>query len=63
MARRAAQSRQADRRTTARRLDDVIIRLSDVEEVARANRRELDLQFRRMAEMQAEIDRLKKRER
>jgi hypothetical protein len=60
---RAAQTRQAGRRATARRLDDVITRLSEIEDVARANRRELDLQFRRIAEMQAEIDRLKKRER
>jgi hypothetical protein len=28
--------------------------------MARANRRELELQFRRMADMQAEIDKLKK---
>jgi len=35
-------------------------RLSEVEELARANRRELDLQFRRIAAMQVEIDTLKK---
>jgi hypothetical protein len=28
--------------------------------MARANRRELELQFRRIADMQAEIDKLKK---
>lgn len=41
---------------------DVQQRLADVEELARANRRELELQFRRMAEMQVEIDALKKKQ-
>jgi hypothetical protein len=36
------------------------LRREEVEELARANRRELDLQFRRIAHMQIEIDRLKK---
>jgi hypothetical protein len=33
-------------------------RLAEAEDMARANRRELELQFRRMAEMQVQIDRL-----
>jgi hypothetical protein len=33
----------------------------EVEEMARANRRELELQFRRIADMQVEIDRLSRR--
>jgi hypothetical protein len=40
---------------------DWVRRVQDVEELARANHRELELQFRRMADMQAEIDALKKR--
>jgi len=52
----------ADRRNRLRRDADMQQRLSDVEELARANRRELDLQFSRMAEMQVEIDKLKKRQ-
>jgi hypothetical protein len=35
-------------------------RLADVEDLARANRRELELQFRRIADMQVEIDKLMK---
>ena len=49
-----------DRRTGLRREQDIMRRLADVEELARANRRELELQFRRMATMQVEIDKLKK---
>jgi hypothetical protein len=41
--------------------DELKRRLSDVEELAHANRRELDLQFKRIADMQAQIDRLEKR--
>jgi len=50
-----------DRRRATRREADVLRRLTEVEELARANRRELELQFRRMAAMQVEIDALKKR--
>lgn len=50
-----------DRRTVLRREQDMIRRLAEVEELARANRRELELQFRRIADMQVEIDRLSKR--
>ena len=39
-------------------LDRLIHRLDDLETLTRANRRSLDLQFRRMADMQVEIDRL-----
>jgi hypothetical protein len=49
-----------DRRTALRREQDLIRRLADVEELARANRRELELQFRRIADMQVEIDKLMK---
>jgi hypothetical protein len=49
-----------DRRTALRREQDLIRRLAEVEELARANRRELDLQFRRIADMQVEIDKLMK---
>jgi hypothetical protein len=52
----------ADRRNRLRRDADMQRRLSDVEELARANRRELDLQFSRMAEIQVELDKLKKRQ-
>jgi hypothetical protein len=48
-------------RAELRRADDVQRRLTEVEEMARANRRELELQFRRIADMQMEIDALKKR--
>jgi uncharacterized small protein (DUF1192 family) len=49
------------RQTGGRLRADVLSRLTEVEEMARANRRELELQFQRMAAMQGEIDRLKKR--
>jgi hypothetical protein len=49
------------RRATLRRDVDILQRLTELEDLARANRRELDLQFRRMADMQAQIDQLKKR--
>jgi hypothetical protein len=49
-----------ERRATLRRDADIQRRLLETEEMARANRRELELQFRRMADMQAEIDKLKK---
>jgi hypothetical protein len=39
-------------------IEDLARRLMEVEEMARANRRELELQFRRIADMQVEIDRL-----
>jgi hypothetical protein len=51
----------AERRGDLRRTEDLARRITEVEEVCRANRRELDLQFRRMADMQAEVDALKKR--
>ena len=50
-----------ERRAELRRDEDIVRRLSEVEEMARANRRELELQFRRIADMQAEIDQLMKR--
>jgi hypothetical protein len=46
---------------TDTQLEDVRRRLTDVEEMARANRRELELQFRRIAEMQVQIDSLLRR--
>lgn len=54
------QRRAGDRRRATRREEEIMRRVSDVEELARANRRELELQFRRIAEMQVEIDKLKK---
>jgi hypothetical protein len=42
-------------------IEDLARRLMEVEEMARANRRELELQFRRIADMQVEIDRLSRR--
>jgi len=51
----------AERRADVRRAEDVVRRLTEVGELARANRRELELQFRRIADMQAEIDKLRKR--
>jgi hypothetical protein len=51
-----------ERRIALRRQSDIARRLSEVEEIARSNRRELALQFRRMADMQVEIDKLKKRD-
>ena len=47
-----------ERRASLRREADVERRLGDVEDLAKANRRELDLQFRRMADLQAELDKL-----
>jgi hypothetical protein len=47
------------RRPVLRRDADMLRRLRDVEEMARANRRELELQFRRIADIQAELDRLR----
>jgi hypothetical protein len=54
----AKQPRVADRRTGSRRAEDLERRLAEVEHLARANRRELELQFQRMAHMQAELDML-----
>ena len=51
----------SERRSTLRREAVIKRRLADVEEMARANRRELELQFRRMADIQAELDKLKRR--
>jgi hypothetical protein len=48
----------ADRRTGSRRAEDLERRLAEVEHLTRANRRELELQFQRMAHMQAELDML-----
>jgi hypothetical protein len=57
---RAKKRTASNRRATLRRHhDDVLRRLEEVEELARANRRELELQFRRMAEMQVDLDKLK----
>jgi hypothetical protein len=42
---------------------EILWRLTEVEETARANRRELELQFRRMAEMQVQIDSLLRKKR
>ena len=53
-------SASAATRNQSRREVEMRKRLSEVEELARANRRELDLQFRRIAAMQVEIDTLKK---
>jgi hypothetical protein len=52
--------RLADRRNGTRRAADLERRLAETEALARANRRELDLQFQRMAQMQAELDVLMK---
>ena len=54
----ARQPRGADRRTGSRRAEDLERRLTEVEHLTRANRRELELQFQRMAHMQAELDML-----
>jgi hypothetical protein len=54
----AKQPRVADRRMGARRTEDLEQRLVEVENLARANRRELELQFQRMAHMQADLDML-----
>jgi hypothetical protein len=53
-------ARQGDRRHGSRRAEDLERRLAEVEDLARANRRELHLQFQRMAHMQADLDRLMK---
>ena len=50
--------RMGDRRKGSRRAEDLERRLAEVEDIARANRRELHLQFQRMAHMQADLDRL-----
>ena len=52
--------RVGDRRKGSRRAEDLERRLAEVEDIARANRRELHLQFQRMAHMQADLDRLMK---
>jgi hypothetical protein len=39
---------------------DTLRRLTEVEVLAARNRYDLDLQFRRIAEMQADLDKLKK---
>ena len=46
------------RKQTARgcRCDDLEARLRRVEELARSNRKELDVQFRRIADLQAVLD-------
>jgi hypothetical protein len=46
------------RKNTTRpcRCDELEARLQRVEELARSNRRELDIQFRRMADLQAAVD-------
>jgi hypothetical protein len=54
----AKQPRVTDRRKGARRTEDLERRLVEVENLARANRRELELQFQRMAHMQADLDML-----
>jgi hypothetical protein len=46
-------TRTTDRRQGARRTEDLERRLAEVEDIARANRRELHLQFQRIAHMQA----------
>ena len=52
-------SRSAER-AGSRGQTDLYARLAKVEEIARSNRRELDLQFQRIAQMQAALDRLLK---
>lgn len=49
------------RRSSVKPDAELLRRLTDVEEMARANRRELELQFQRMAQMQVELDKLKAR--
>ena len=46
------------RKQTARgcRCEDLEARLARVEELARSNRKELDIQFRRIADLQAALD-------
>jgi hypothetical protein len=55
----AKQPRRPPRRVRSRRDADILRRLTEVEDVARTNRRELELQFRRIADMQAELDKRK----
>lgn len=52
---------RASRRSPPPTRTDLLRRLADVEDMARVNRRELELQFQRMAQMQVEIDKLKQR--
>ena len=52
--------REAERRQETRRVADLERRLAETEELARSNRRELDLQFQRIAQMQADLDMLMK---
>ena len=58
---KAVRRSRPDRGAAVRRGREVLHRLTEVEALARANRRELELQFQRLAQMQVEIDRLKKR--
>ena len=53
------------RKKTSRpcRCDDLEARLERIEELARSNRRELDIQFRRLADLQAAFDSPSARER
>jgi len=53
-----AQRRSDDRRVALRRATDLERRLADIEHLARASQRELDLQFKRMAHIQADLDRV-----
>ena len=50
-----------DRRAKPRRVTDSEPRLRALEELGEANRRELALQFHRIAQMQVDIDRLQRR--
>jgi hypothetical protein len=52
--------RGSDRRNTLRRTADLERRLAEMEEHVRASRRELDLQFQRMAQIQVDLDLLMK---
>ena len=57
----AERRRASDRRGAGvRRAADLERRLADVEDLAQANRRELGLQFMRIAQIQAELDVLMK---
>ena len=49
-----------ERRAPSPREADTLRRVTEVEALAARNRYDLDLQFRRIAEMQAELDKLKK---
>lgn len=44
----------------ARGAQDLLDRLNELETLTRANHHELELQFQRIADMQVEIDKLKK---